>query len=259
MSLRFELAGDGPAVVLLHAGICDRRSWDPQWDALREGHRVLRMDMPGFGESPLGDPPVEPADAVADLLDEHSIERATLVGASYGGRVALELAIKRPELAESLVLIGASLPDHEWSKAVSDYGEEEEEALDSGEIDRALEANLRMWVDGPEREPGEAPAEVRSAVAAMARPALELQAAADDLGEEDGVPDLGARLGEITAPALVLVGELDVEDMRRIASRLAAEIPDARLETIPGTAHLPAMERPDVVNGLVLDFLAQSA
>jgi len=258
MSLHHEVDGEGPPVVFIHAGICDSRSWEPQWRELREHYRVVRLDLPGFGQSPPSGPGADPVKAVATLLDELSVERASLVGASFGGRVAMELALARPELAEALVLIGASLPDHRWSRTVEEYGSEEDEALASGDVDRAVEANLRMWVDGPERSPGEVDAATRSAVAEMSRHALELQLAAGErMEEEPVVSDVGARLEEIRVPALVMVGELDVEDMRAIAVRLARELPNARLVTVPGAAHLPAMERPDAVTRSIADFLRE--
>jgi pimeloyl-ACP methyl ester carboxylesterase len=90
----------------------------------------------------------------------------------------------------------------------------------------------------------------------MVRRALELQAPHwADFDEELLVPDVAERLGEVRVPTLVVVGEEDVEDMHTIATRLAAAIPDARLETIPGAAHFPSLERPDVFDPLVVGFL----
>ena len=257
MRLHYEVDGEGPTVVLIHAGICDSRSWDPQWEVLRERYRVLRLDLPGFGRSPPPDPSQSPMQAVAGLLDQLSVERASLVGASFGGLVSMELALERPELPEALVLIGASLPDHRWSRTMEEYGAEEDDALARGDLDRAVEANLRTWVDGPERGPGDVDPEIRMAVAEVTRKSLELQVREQDRAEEPAVPDVGGRLAEIGVPALVMVGALDVEDMRSIAARLARELPDARLVTVPDAAHLPALERPDAVTPEIESFLRE--
>jgi 3-oxoadipate enol-lactonase len=94
----------------------------------------------------------------------------------------------------------------------------------------------------------------------MQRDAFEVQFAAGDEPEEELlVPDLAERLGEVAVPTLVLVGEEDVSDMHAIGQRLAGEIPGARLETIPDTAHVPNMERPREFDELVVPFLRENA
>jgi len=255
--LHHELAGDGPPVVFLHEGIADSRMWEPQWSSFAARYRLLRCDLAGFGRTPIGRLPLGNAQDVAALLDELAFGPATLVGASMGGRVALEVALARPELVRALVLVGAGLPDHEWSKTVEAYGQAEEEAVRRGDLDAAVEINLRMWVDGPRRPAAGVDPAVRTAVAGMVRRALELQVPHwDELDEELLVPDVGARLGEVRVPALVLYGEEDVEDIHAIARRLARELPGARLESIPGAAHVPNLEQPAAFDALALGFLA---
>src|SRR5881397_25842 len=115
MNLYQEEAGDGSAVVLIHAGICDSRMWDPQWETFPRDHRTIRYDLRGYGRSPLTPAPFSHARDLAALLDGLGVERAALVAASFGAQVALELAVARPDLAGPLVLAGASLPGHDWS------------------------------------------------------------------------------------------------------------------------------------------------
>ena len=127
-----------------------------------------------------------------------------------------------------------------------------------GDFDAAIEITLRMWVDGPRRQPSDVDPGVRAAVAEMQRRALELQAPYWEEGDEELlVPDVADRLGEVRAPTLVVVGEEDFDEMQAIGRKLAAEIPDARLETIPGAAHIPSLERPELFDPLVLGFLAR--
>ena len=97
--------GSGRAVVLLHSGICDRRMWEPQAAALRATHRVIRPDLRGFGDSPLPGERFRFSDDVVALLDHLEVERAAFVGSSLGARVALEVAVARPERVDSLVLL----------------------------------------------------------------------------------------------------------------------------------------------------------
>jgi len=233
--------------------------WEPQWTSFATRYRLLRCDFAGFGRTPIDRLPVTPAQDVVNLLDELDISSAGVVGASMGGRVALELAVARPDLVQTLVLEDAGLPGVNWSEAVRAYGAAEDKAVARGDLEAATEINLRMWVDGPRRAVADVDPEVRAAVGEMQRQALELQAPYwERLDEDPLVPDIAERLGEVQAPTLVLVGEEDVEDMHALAERFATEIPRARLARIPGAAHMPNLEQPGAFDKLVLEFLADA-
>jgi pimeloyl-ACP methyl ester carboxylesterase len=257
--LHHEVAGAGPPVVLIHEGICDSRMWDPQWESFQRSHRVVRLDLRGFGRSPYVPGTFShPADVIA-LLDELELGPAALVGVSLGGGVALQVAVARPDLVSALVLVGSGIRGHDWSEEITRAWEEEEAAFERRDFDAAVEVNLRTWVDGPHRSPDEVDPEVRRKVGEMQRRALELYADGGAAAEEEAlVVDIGDRLGEISVPTLVLVGDLDVPDMQTIAARLLREIPDARGATIAGAAHAPTMERPDEFGELVLGFLDEA-
>jgi pimeloyl-ACP methyl ester carboxylesterase len=200
--LHHEAAGAGPAVVLVHAGICDSGMWDPQWRSLVASHRLLRLDMRGFGRSPLPPQRYSNARDLLAVMDAAGIGTAALIGTSLGGRVALEVALAAPERVSALVLVGAGLPDHEWSQAVRDFGAAEDAAIGRGDLDAAAELNVRFWVDGPARDATQVDASVRDRVRAMQRRALDLQVPVwDDADEQLLVPDAGARLGEIQTRA----------------------------------------------------------
>lgn len=256
MELYSEVAGDGPGLVLLHEGICDSRMWDQQWDEYTRSHRVLRLDFRGYGRSPIERGTYASARDVLDLMDRHGFERTALIGVSLGGRVALEVALAAPNRVTALVLVGAGLPGHDWSEEMKATWGEEEAALRAGDLEKAVDVVLRTWVAGPGRELDEVDPAVRAEVAQMQRRAFELQL---PLGDEDDeellVEDVAERLGEITAPTLVLAGEKDVPDIRLIAERLAREIPGAQEVSIANTAHVPSMERPEEFDRLVLSFL----
>jgi 3-oxoadipate enol-lactonase len=255
-----EVAGEGPSLALVHEGICDSRMWDSQWESYARRFRVLRGDLRGFGRTPLEAGRFSNARDLIEALELHGFEQVALVGVSLGGRVALEVALARPELVRALVLVAPGLPGHDWSADAVAGWEQEEAALEAGDLDAAVEINLRMWVDGPRRRPDEVDPELRARVGAMQRRALELQLPVGDGAEEELlVPDLAERLGEIAVPTLVLVGEEDLPDMHAIAERLGREIPGARRATIAATAHVPSMERPGEFDELVLGFLEEAA
>jgi len=168
--LGYDVAGEGPPVVLLHAGIVDRRVWDRQFSWLAERHRVLHVDLPGFAES-------APAPALAPLealLGELGIEDAVVVGNSLGGRLALELATAHPRRVGALVLVDAGLPDWEWSEELRVFGAREDELFEAGDLDGATQLNLERW----------ALPEVWEVARPMQRQAFELQAGAEPPQEE---------------------------------------------------------------------------
>jgi 3-oxoadipate enol-lactonase len=246
-------------VVLIHAGICDSRMWDPQWETFRKAHRVLRYDLRGFGRSTIEPGSYSHARDLLELLEQQDVQKVSLVGVSMGGRVALEVALARPELIQAIVLVGAGFPGHDWSAEMNAADEAEVAALTRGDLDAAVEVSLRTWVDGPRRKSGDVDPEVRARVAEMQRRAYELQLPVWETAEEEPlIGNLSERLSEIGAPTLVLVGEEDVPDMHEIADRLERGLPNARRASIADTAHVPSMERPREFDQLVLPFL-QSA
>ena len=257
--LAYDLSGDGFPVVLVHAGVGDRRLWDPQAGVFAEQYLVVRPDLRGFGESPLPGGPFSYVDDLNALLDHLGIDRAALVGNSFGGKVVIDFALAHPDRVAALVLVDSALSGHESWAASEAFDEEEDALLDAGRLDDAVELNLRTWVDGTGRDAAEVPEDLRRRVAEMQRRAFEIVVPAFEASPPPGPvgwvePPAATRLGEIGAPALVVVGSYDVEEFRAISDRLAEEIPGARKAVLPA-AHLPALERPDEFNRLVLDFL----
>jgi 3-oxoadipate enol-lactonase len=254
----YELTGEGPTVTLVHEGVCDMRMWNELVEALAPEFAVLRYDMRGYGDSTLPPGPFSQAGDLLGLLDHVGIDRAALVGVSYGGRVALDTAFVAPDRVAALVLTSPGLRDHDWSPKVTEFGNEEERLLDAGDLEAATDLNVRLWVDGPERGPDPGRAEVRERVREMQRRAFEIQVAAYEADPPPGPEDpVVLRLGEIAAPTLVIVGDADVPDFREIADRLEAELPDARKVVLEDTAHTIPLERPDEFGTLALEFLRE--
>ena len=217
-------------------------------------HRVVAPDLPGFGETPLDQDPVDLRAFMLDALDAAGMQSAALVGTSLGGRIALEVAVESPERVSALVLVGSGLDGHEWSKEVHAFGDEEEAALERGDLDTAVETNLRMWLAGPARELDKIDPGIRRLVGEMQRNAFELQQG-HDFRLAPLEPPASQRLVEIRVPTLVLTGDEDVPDIHAIAEKLTREIPGAERATIADTAHLPNLERPEEFDRIVLGFL----
>ncbi|MGZ4408620.1 MAG: alpha/beta fold hydrolase [Gaiellaceae bacterium] len=257
MTVWRDVHGEGPPVVLLHAGVSDSRLWEPQLDSFAQSHTVLRVDLPGFGNSPLETNPVSFRGAVRDAMDADGIDRAALVGVSLGGNTALELALESPERVSALVLVGAGLPDHEWSEEVTSFFAAEEEALERGDLDAAVDANLHMWLAGPRRDLRDIDPAQRELVGEMQKQAFRQQKGHEDVRMLRLDPPESERLADVKVPTLVVTGDEDIADIHRIADRLTAGIPSAERATIAAAAHLPSLERPEEFDRIVLSFLAR--
>ena len=253
MTIAYETHGAGPVVLLVHEGVADRRMWRGQAPVLARHHRVVAVDLRGFGETPNASGPFSNVDDLREVLDELGIERATVVGGSYGAKVALGFAVAHPERVERLVLCPPVLPGWEWSERVRRGWQEEEEAYEAGDLDRAAEVNVELWVDGPNRGPDEVDPEVRDLVRAMQRHAFELP---EPDPSPEPAPDPAVRLADVHVPTLVVVGDQDVEDFLAMADAAAAGIPGARKVVIEGAAHVIALEKPQEFNAALLAFLA---
>jgi len=253
VDMAYDVSGDGAPVVLLHAGIADRTMWDDVTPMLASRFRVIACDLRGFGETPLPDGPFVYAADVAAMLEGLGVDGAHLIGVSMGGQVALDLTLARPELVGRLVLVGAGIDGWRHEPSLVEAWAEEEAAFERGDLDEVAWINVRTWLDGPGRDAGSVPNALRRRVYEMQRAALDLENPAASGGWL--TPSRRARLGDVAVPTLVLVGALDQRDFRRIAQFLAAEIPGAAYEELPGVAHLPPLERPAAFARTVLGFL----
>ncbi|MEU9232892.1 alpha/beta fold hydrolase [Streptomyces subrutilus] len=250
MTVSFEVSGAaaGPAVVLLHSSVCDRRMWDAQCGPLGDaGFRVVRLDFRTCGDSPAAREPYSDHGDVVALMDRLGIERAALVGASYGGRVALTAAALHPERVTRLALLCAGRPGHRPdSPEVKEFGAAEDALLEAGDLDGAAALNARTWL-GPDAD---------EAAHALVR-AMQLrnfQNASAPAGDHE-LPEPDVDFAAITAPTLAVGGAHDLPDFRRVAAELPDLVPAARHLELPWAGHLPSLERPAAITDLLLEFL----
>ena len=238
-----EVVGQGPGLVFIHAGVADCRMWDAEFAAFQNRFRVVRFDMRGFGRTPMPSGKFSYHDDVARVMRATEMERATLVGCSFGANVAIETCLAFPDLVERLVLIAPGLGEGGDVEEIQRFDEAEEAALERGDLDGATELNLRLWVDGPFRQPGEVSPAVRERVRAMQLENFRVPMP-DGIERVRIEPSAGERLREIGVPTLVAVGALDVPFLGRVAERIEREIPGARRVVIDGAAHMLNLEKP---------------
>lgn len=234
-SLHHRVEGSGPTVLLLHAGVADLRMWDAQVAELVPGHAVLRCDLRGYGHTPL-EPGASYSDAedVLALLDDLGVERFALVGASYGGWVALQVATAAPERVERLVLLDTLAEVAEPDERLRAFWREEAALVDAGDLDAATDLNVALFL-GPD-----ASDDARELVWKMQRGVFEHQRAAGEV-EAGELPVDPARL---TMRTTVVAGAHDLPFFVTTARELARVLPDAELIELPWAGHLPSLERP---------------
>jgi pimeloyl-ACP methyl ester carboxylesterase len=230
----YEVYGEGEPLVLLHGGLATAESWVMQVPALAEGYRVYVPERRGHGRTPDAAGPITyemMAANTAAFLDATGTGAANLVGWSDGAVVGMLVALRRPELVRKLVVIGqyfnfeGEVPEF---RAMIDYwGTDLPEALH--------EVYDRVSPDGPEHFPV-----VLEKMMRMWR-------------EE---PDLAfSELAGVRAPVLLMQGDDDIVKVEHSAA-LAATLPEAQLAVVPGSSHMAPLEKPVLVNQLILDFLS---
>jgi pimeloyl-ACP methyl ester carboxylesterase len=254
LRIAYRQAGDGPALVLLHGGMEDSRSWRWQVDALADEFTVLAWDAPGCGRS--SDVPEswrmpDYADAVAAWLDTIGIERPHVLGLSWGSSVALEFYRRHAQVPASLILASAYAG---WAGSLS--AEETAARLEGilATADLPLEEMLEAWPGVLSRG---APPGLRDELMGMwadntgSKKPGGYRASAHSMAEAD----LREVLPRIGVPTLLLYGGLDERSPLRVADELHERIPSSRLVVIEGVGHLANAEAPDEFNRHVREFV----
>jgi len=248
--------GAGAAIALLHAGVCDRRSWRGVGARLgAAGWDVVAYDRRGFGEVPPADGRFRHVDDLLAVLDAVSPNApAWLVGSSMGGEVALDAALEAPERVAGLVLLAPAVsgdpePDEEAYNAATDgLAGAIDAAWTAGDLETCNRLEVRLWLDGPAGPEGRVSGPPREL-------ALDMNRIVISNGESgaDGASGLDAasRVHEIAIPAIVACGELDVSMKARRCAELVDALPNATYRSLPGRAHLPNLEAPDEVATLI--------
>lgn len=251
----YEIAGSGPHLVLVHAGIADSRMWDEQFSVLARDFTVVRYDLRGYGQTPMTAGAFAHRRDLAALLQHLDISRTALLGCSMGGAMIIDFALEFPDVVTALIPVAAGISGHKWEGDRPPQWDALVAAYEQGDLVQASEYEVQIWVDGPHRRPDQVPANLRDLVREMNLIPL---AVPEDLGEEQALdPPAINRLHDIYAPTLVIIGELDQPRTLAACAFMARGIPHAETVTLQ-TAHLPNMERPDEFNQIVKAFLQRA-
>jgi len=253
VTISFSDEGRGPAVILLHGHTLDRRVWDPIVpELLAADLRVLRPDLRGHGRSTRPNSGYHVSHHAADvtaLLDTVGVESAAVIGFSFGGAVALEIALtQRPRVA-ALGLLAPLMPDRPFEPA---FMESLREVARTIRTEGIAEAMAGPWAANPLFAHSFTKEGIREAVADIVKdfPGAEFLATERDRVERDWkLPD---RLGEIAVPTRVMVGEKEMLGFKAFAEEAANGIPGAVLDVVPDCGHLLPLEAPDAVAEMII-------
>jgi 3-oxoadipate enol-lactonase len=248
-----DSAGSGSPVVLVHAIGCDHTMWDSLARALAPSHRVIRVDVRGHGQSPVTPRPYTLdllADDVLAVMDTLALERAHLVGLSMGGMIGQAFALRHPDRLDRLVI----------ANSTSSYGPEgpgmwhaRAKMVEEGGLEAIRDMVAVRYFSEAFRA-----AHPQTVVAVMDR--FMKTPREGYLGCCDAIAalDFSKSLGRVKAPTLVIAGELDAGTPPAMSEAIARAIPGARLEILPGAAHLAAVEAAGTFNQSVRGFLAKA-
>ena len=242
-------SGKGPALFLLHSLLSDRASFDAVIPKLSQSFRVIVPELPGFGKSgAVSGALADVADRMAEAVEDAAGGDDTIVlGNGYGGFVALQMAIRHPNIATKLVLA-------DCGAAFSEEGREAFRNMAAASQARGLQAITDVAMRrlfAPEFQEAN-PALMRDRREGFLKTDPEVfRAACAQLAELDLRPGLA----KVKMPVLVVVGEHDEATPPPMSQELAALLPDARLKIILGCAHVPQLQAPKLFLETIADFL----
>ena len=246
--------GEGLPVVFLHAGVCDKRMWAEQMTAVAdEGWHALAYDRRGYGETDSADEAFNHVDDLEAVLEALDIHAAVFVGCSMGGGLAVDFALRHPGRVIGLVLIGTSVTGAPWTATQAEQQLEmaEEDAWERGDRDMLNRVQAHEWLDGPRTQSGRVGGAARALFLDMNAIAL----GKPELTLEEQRPAAWPRVSEVGAPTLLLVGDEDFTAIIDRHEHLSEEMPNAFAAVLEGVAHIPSIERPELVNSMLLEFL----
>ena len=252
--------GAGQALVFLHAGVTDKRSWMPLIGSLSETignfHGVV-YDRRGFGDSTFTEERHSRVGNLVAVLDACELSSAVLIGNSQGGRIAVDMTMLHPARVKALVLIGTSvsgMPEvASWPPDASELYRKIEVAEAAGDLDLLNRLQAHLWLDGPSSIEGRVAGATRELFLDMNLRALN----ARSVGEITDDVDAWNNLSKIQVPVLLIAGQLDLPHLQERSARMAEIIAHSKLISIKNVAHLAALEAPLPCAEMIAKFLAR--
>jgi 3-oxoadipate enol-lactonase len=255
----YEKAGAGQPFVMLHAGVADSRQWNSEFAHFADEYTVIRYDMRGFGRSePVEGEYSNMADLVA-LLDYLGVdEPIVIMGCSMGGSLAIDYTLEHPGAVSALIIVGSGpsgMEIEDWTP--TPLIEALEAAHKAGDWDKMLELETQLFVDGEGRATADVDPTVRQFAMEMNRQALDHARKKTGKQLPDTSETAAGRLGNLSAPILIVVGQHDEAYSFTAADFIKERAPVAEVVVLEDTAHLANLDYPNQFQAAVADFLAR--
>ena len=252
----YEIAGEGVPIIFVHGWGLDRRSWNYQFEEYSKQYQVIRYDQRGFGRSaePVSGEEYSHAEDLKALMDHLNIEKAHLIGHSFGGRHVTILSVLHPDRVLSLTLADGALHGYQANEDSAEIMNWISETWRIGREVGVDAAKERFFYGAPEGVLNHALSNPKSALILeeMIRDYSGYNWTIDNFHVEPQVID---RLGEIKVPTLVIVAELNPKFYHDVADYQHEHIPDSKKVIIKGARHGLMLENPEDFNREVLSFL----
>lgn len=250
--LYYEIAGNGPPVVLLHGEAFDTRQWEPQFGELARSFTVIRYDLRGYGQSDLPRKKFLHADDLLRLLETLKLQKVHLVGHSTGAVVATDFAALHPERVFSLTVSGgALLPGPGPETPLSP----EEKSKQLAEISQWRETRSgRQWLMAERLTHVKQAGKIGTEMSVMIQDWPAWQALHPDFPcflRSDVLP----KLNRLTMPVLVLRGDGEAKKLLADEQTLLRQVSNGREAVLPESGYIPNLEQPEAYTRALLDFL----
>ena len=247
-----SIQGIGAPVVALHGSASSGSQWRSLVDYMEGSFQVLTPDLPGNGRSSALLPSADgllPVAAALDGLIDRCGQPVHVVGHSFGAAVALKLALRRPDRVRSLTLIEpaafhllrrGNTEDRALYAEIDALADTVARYAAEGERDRGMARFVDFWIGPKSWE--------RTSARLRATLTMRLAQVLADFAAIHTDTDTLADCATVTCPTLCMIGQDSPKVSRRVTERLAAALPCARLEDVPGTGHLLPLTDPHVVD-----------
>jgi 3-oxoadipate enol-lactonase len=247
--LWYDEAGSGDTVLLLHGGLGDSGLWEPVVPFLAERFRTIRTDLRFFGRSVGPAVPWSWQDDVVGVLDALEVERTALVGLSLGGRIALDVAVDRPDLLWAVAGVAPGLGGHDGEAYSAEQEARYERAEAEGDLEAAMEIDLEVW----------APLGADERIRELWHRTPDANPLPGGVEPRDprGAP-AKERLSELAVPTLIVTASHDPAGFREIGPLVAREAPNARHAELDSD-HYVTLREPELAAGVLLEFLTATS
>lgn len=256
-SIYYEDLGSGEPLVLVHAGYLDSRMWDNQMEALGKGRRLIRYDVRGFGKSSKASEEYSDFKDLKAILDNLNIDRATILGVSNGGRIALDFAVEFPGRVSALVLVNSGVRgveiEGDENELWGDLGSLEEryiELRNKGKYRDAAAIDVDYWTH-------KLSGDVRKHVLDIAEENVNSEEEDVDRFQLSPEPPAFKRLEMLEMPVLIIVGKEDRKGMVEVDRAIHGRLKSSKLVFIDCADHIPSISSPDAFSKAVTESLSE--